>query len=89
MSGDQSISQRKFSVLFRKICCEQSKFYLVCDSYPRTGCLNFLTGALSACSVIPFKGACALKWDAPLSADIEYNSSLIHAALFDAYFNFS
>ena len=41
MSGDQSISQRKFSVLFRKICCEQSKFYLVCDSYPRTGCLDF------------------------------------------------
>ena len=44
MSGDQSISQQKFSVLLKKICCEQSKYYLVCDSYPRTGCLDFTMG---------------------------------------------
>ena len=30
ISGDRSILQRKFTVSFMKICCEQSKFYLVC-----------------------------------------------------------
>ena len=42
MLGDQSISQRNFSVRFRNIYCEQSKFYLAFGSYHRTGCLDGL-----------------------------------------------
>ena len=71
MSGDQSISQRKFSVLFRKICYEQSKFYLVWTLILGLDASTFRC-VKGACSVIPFKGACTLKWGAHLNGVVGY-----------------
>ena len=55
------ISHRKSSEWFSNVYCKQSKFYLVFDSYPRTGCLDDLSTGLGGmqCDPIgvhPFRG---------------------------------
>ena len=62
MSGDQTISQRKFNVLFRKFAANKVNFTWFVTLILGLDASTF-RWVKGACSVIPFKGAsgCAFK----------------------------
>ena len=73
MSGDQTISQRKFNVLFRKFAANKVNFTWFVTLILGLDASTF-RWVKGACSVILFKGACALTRGAPLSGVIAYYS---------------